>query len=123
MDIGASVCKAGRPACEICPLRRLCRSYPRILNAKISARKIPAFAGMRKKKERVDEFGLPNRIYRGRIVEFLRGGQLPEAKLDDLGRKIRQAYGVSERPWLMVVLAGLEKDGLVEKKNGRWGLA
>lgn len=117
MDIGATVCKAGRPRCEACPLRRYCRSYPRILDDEISP--------LRKKRplERVDEFGLPNRIYRGRVVEFLRGRHVPVAQIDTLGRAVRERYARADRAWLARVLSGLEKDGLIEKKNGRWRLA
>jgi A/G-specific adenine glycosylase len=28
MDFGATVCRARKPACATCPLRRLCRAYP-----------------------------------------------------------------------------------------------
>lgn len=117
MDIGAGVCKAGRPDCGTCPLKGLCRSYPRILKMKTLPRQKQA------RRERVDAFGVPNRIYRGRVIESLRAGSLSEARLDGLGRKIREAYGVSDRPWLENVLKGLEKDGLVERKDGRWRLA
>ena len=28
MDLGATVCTARKPACEVCPMKRLCSSYP-----------------------------------------------------------------------------------------------
>lgn len=117
MDLGARVCKAGRPDCEACPLKRSCRSYPRILGLKALPRQ------KHPRRERVDAFGLPNRIYRGRVVEFLRNRRLPETDLEALGRAVRERFGAADLPWLESVLAGLEKDGLVERKNGGWDLA
>ncbi|WKZ29430.1 MAG: A/G-specific adenine glycosylase [Patescibacteria group bacterium] len=101
MDIGATICKAGRPFCMECPLKTLCRSYPRILKVKTLPKQKPA------RKERVDADGIPNRIYRGRVIETLRKG--PAAEKDLAG--------------LLHVLPGLEKDGLIKRKNGRWVLA
>ncbi len=118
MDIGSSACKAAHPDCERCPLRRLCRSYPRILTMKAS---LPRQKNAR--KERVDAFGVPNRIYRGRVVEALRTGPVADAELDALGRKVRQTYGASDRAWLENVLGGLEKDGLVTRGKRGWKLA
>jgi A/G-specific adenine glycosylase len=28
MDLGATVCIARKPRCEVCPIAKLCRSYP-----------------------------------------------------------------------------------------------
>ncbi len=101
MDLGARVCKAGRPRCEDCPINRLCASYPRIL----SMRRLPRQKAAR--KERVDAHGVPNRIYRGRVIEALRKGPATDAALS--------AYAH--------VLPSLEKDGLIRKRRGRWVLA
>lgn len=117
MDLGAAVCKAGRPRCEACPLKDACRSYPRILKLDALPRQKTA------RKERVDTHGLPNRIYRGRIVERLRTAGVSVSGIDALGRAVRERYGAADRPWLEGVLLGLEKDGLVKRKNGRWALA
>ncbi len=118
MDIGATICKATRPACEICPLRTMCKAYPRILKI----RKLPSQKTAR--KERVDALGIPNRIYRGRVVEFLREQSVPVATLGRLGRGIREAYDdVEHGAWLRGVLEGLVRDGLIAKKRGRWVLA
>lgn len=117
MDIGATVCKAGRPDCEACPLKRTCESYPRILAMKTLPRQKHA------RQERVDAFGVPNRIYRGRVVEALRAKSVSERGLDALGRQIKETYATSDRSWLIGVLEGLEKDGLIVKKGRSWGLA
>lgn len=101
MDLGAGVCKAGRPRCEACPIKRLCASYPKILTMRSLPRQKAA------RKERVDAHGIPDRIYRGRVVEALRAGPVTPKAL--------AAYAH--------VLPGLEKDGLIRKERGRWVLA
>ncbi len=101
MDLGATVCKAGRPRCEACPLRRLCASYPKILTMKTLPKQKAA------RKERTDALGIPNRIYRGRVIEALRKGPATDKALSGFAH----------------VLSGLEKDGLIRKARGRWVLA
>ncbi len=100
MDIGATICKAGRPMCAACPMKALCRSYPRILKMKT----LPSQKTAR--KEHVDALGIPNRIYRGRVIEALRDGP-----------KSARALSFAAH-----VLPGLQKDGLITRKNGRWML-
>lgn len=62
--------------------------------------------------------GVPNRIYRGRLVEQLRraprGGALPAAML---GRRILPGFGEAQHRWLGKILAGLERDGLVRVRG------
>ena len=66
--------------------------------------------------------GLPSRIYRGRIVDRLRKG-VPRGGVQQaqLGRFIRPGFSERDREWLELLIAGLEKDGLVETRgNGSW---
>ena len=117
MDIGATVCKAGKPTCPDCPLKTFCASYPRILKMKaLPKQKAP-------RRERVDAHGIPNRIYRGRVIEALRERPWPTAQIDSLGQRVRPSYAAAERSWLLGVLSGLERDGLVRKSGTRWVLA
>jgi A/G-specific adenine glycosylase len=116
MDLGATVCKAGRPLCEACPLKASCRSYPRILTMKALPRaKTP-------RRERLVD-GSPERIYRGRVIERLRAGPVALRDLDALGRAVRPAYARSDRAWLASLVAKLEKDGLISSEKGRIRLA
>jgi A/G-specific adenine glycosylase len=117
MDIGATVCKAVRPSCGACPLKKFCASYPEILSLSSLPRQ------KAKRVEKKDKLGIPKRIYRGRIVEALRARSIPDARLETLGKLVRQGYNPSHRAWLREVLAGLEKDGLVKNSKGRWMLA
>lgn len=117
MDIGATLCKAGRPSCGVCPLKKRCASYPAILRL----RSLPTQKA--KRSEKKDALGIPNRIYRGRIVEELRARSISETRLEALGKRVRKDFDKTHLPWLRGVVAGLEKDGLITKKRGRWELA
>jgi A/G-specific adenine glycosylase len=67
MDLGATICTARRPACDRCPLVAECLSaHPseiELFGAKHAAKKEPEIRGE------------PRRIWRGRIVELLRGAR------------------------------------------------
>jgi A/G-specific adenine glycosylase len=102
MELGARICSARRPRCEICPLCGLCRS---VGTEGESRRRGGRFEGSR-------------RYYRGRIVAVLR--QHPRGvPLDELGRLVRADYGRQARDWLRGVLEGLARDGLVELAEER----
>jgi DNA-binding HxlR family transcriptional regulator len=63
---------------------------------------------------------VPNRIYRGRVVEVLRSLKpRQQIRASKLGRQIRQGFDGKDSRWFARVLKGLERDGLVElTKNG-----
>jgi A/G-specific adenine glycosylase len=103
MDVGATICTARRPRCEICPVSGLCASRTFMIGdtAPAGSREL-SFAGM------------PLRMYRGRIVEKLRsvppGGSL---RIDVLGRAIFSGFSARNRRWLLGLITGLERDGLI----------
>jgi A/G-specific adenine glycosylase len=105
MDLGATICTARRPLCAECPVSITCKSA-----FVFDGRK----AGKRKAKHEPSYGGIPNRLYRGRIVEVLRNinGQ-GKIGLHELGRRIKTPFKTSEEAWLDSLLRGLEKDGLV----------
>lgn len=111
MDLGAMVCTARRPRCGICPVAKSCRSRAGMTSA----------APRRGRREQGLQ-GIPNRIYRGRIVELLRStGEGITWRLDDVGKKILPAYGKVHRPWLNKMLRDLEADGLILVRQSRRG--
>ncbi len=107
MDLGATICTARRPDCAACPLDRICASRKGMAHAK--GKPSRSEPGLR---------GVPNRIYRGRIVEALRstkGG----ITAGDLGRTIHPGFSDGDAPWIGKLIAGLERDGLVRvRKDG-----
>ncbi len=110
MDFGSSVCKARRPLCEICPVQKECRAFPEILHAKPHKQK-------KREPSPLSTPRIPNRIYRGRIVEYLRLHS--HASVAVLGPSIKKDFSVSDdTQWLSELLRGLQRDGLIIQKKG-----
>jgi A/G-specific adenine glycosylase len=109
MDLGARVCTARQPGCEHCPLRSFCASKGHMLGK--SVRKSTREQQMR---------GIPNRLFRGRIVEFLRSRR-DAVPLRSIGRSILPGFSDRHGPWLTKIVAGLERDGVVRARGtGAW---
>jgi len=111
MDFASAVCTKQAPQCAHCPLQKKCAAYPCTGDR------------VHKKKEiGRSEHGkhIPRRIYRGRIIEFLRaqvGG------IEDIGRAIKKDWHVHrDQKWLMEVLSILEKEGFIIKRGKKWML-
>jgi len=106
MDLGATICTARRPLCAGCPVSAVCKS---------------AFGfdgnetGKRKAKAEPSHDGVPNRLYRGRIVEVLRNlDGRGDIGLRELGKRIKTPFKKSDEAWLSSLLHSLERDGLVK---------
>jgi len=118
MDFGSIICTKRNPKWDICPLTAagLMKAAYKVKLEKSSA----------KKQEPGRDVGgtfVPNRIFRGRIVEQLRDTQEGMA-LADIGAHISVDW--SERlhkKWLRELLEKLEKDGMVARKKNRYLLA
>jgi A/G-specific adenine glycosylase len=112
MDLGATICTARKPKCTACPLSDNCPSAGTMQEAVRTRRPEPLFRGE------------PRRLWRGRVVELLRGADaagLTRSKLDRaiLGREATD----TERQWLDDLVTTLEHDGLLSRKGLRISLA
>lgn len=109
MDLGAVICRARTPRCAECPARPHCRA------AATFERAAKGVAEPRARYGGASEaFHGSRRYYRGRVVAWLRGlaeGEACDAWL--LGREIKPGFAEGDRPWLVDLLRGLERDGLV----------
>lgn len=108
MDLGATVCTASNPRCGQCPLSRSCPSSFRVKPIGGVARREPG------------RDGVPNRIYRGRVIELLRnlnGTRFISANA--VGKIIKSSYTPKDRIWLSRLLGSLEEDGLVALRKKR----
>lgn len=108
MDLGATVCTASNPRCDLCPLSRSCPSSFRVKPTRSVVRREPG------------QDGIPNRIYRGRVIELLRnlnGTRFISAKA--VGKSIKSTYTRRDRIWLSRLLGSLEEDGLVALRKKR----
>ncbi len=114
MDLGATICRARRPLCNHCPVNDSCKSshLGSISNTGIRPRT----------KREPSHAGLPNRLWRGRIVQNLR-------LLDDhkvvtimkLGKSIKNNFRREEMRWLKGILRSLSEDGIVTTERAGSG--
>ena len=112
MDFASLICTKRSPKCMQCPLKMVCCSYPSPDDVVEVKRKEVG----RKENGR----HIPRRIYRGRIVEFLRDNI---GTTDEIGVVIKNDWLLSkDYKWCENVLKGLEKDGIIMCKKGKWML-
>lgn len=103
MDLGAMVCTSRSPKCASCPVAPSCRSRTRMR----AARTTPGTS-------EPSLYGVPDRLYRGRIINHLRA--LKDGRtvsLENLGTHIVPRFTRRNGAWLRRVLTKLERDGLV----------
>ena len=119
MELGALVCTASRPRCQLCPLRAECRAYAQwsaadadIFSAPLTY--APTRAPRRAVAERAAPFTSTARYFRGRTVEILRGLEAGTTlPLVELGPQIKPDWTPDDLPWLEKLVAGLAVDGLL----------
>lgn len=113
MDLGATICNSSNPTCDVCPVVKFCPSSFRVRRRNVII-----------KKREPSHDGLPNRIYRGRIVDALRHArQNSFVSLKRLGLQIKDSYSTHDEKWLVGLLKNLEKDGLLVLHNTKSGPA
>ncbi len=117
MDFGSAVCKKITPQCEICPMKDFCNSafkVKKIARKKVVSKEPGRFVGSK---------FIPNRIFRGRIVEQLRDAS-EGLSLEQIGPLIAIDWSVDEhRLWLQELLEKLELDQMIKKTRKRYVLA
>lgn len=104
MDIAAQFCTARSPRCLFCPIAKACQSAFRLAEVSPPHVSEPSHRGK------------PNRIWRGRVIELLRG--LAPGQTMAVAELRKQLFASEEEPdvpWLEHILAALERDGLVER--------
>ena len=104
IELGALVCTARRPTCEVCPLHGHCAARASIA---------PAIAALPRAARNGAQptAGGPNRLYRGRVLAALRA-QAAGIDLRDLGSEIQPEFTDADLPWIAGVVESLRKDGL-----------
>ena len=111
MDFGSMICTRDAPHCGKCPLRSSCHFFPLYTNKKEKVLLV-----MEKKLEpgvhEGDKF-IPNRIFRGRIVEFVRNDAGKEYTVRRFGQRIKSDYNVNDTPWLLSLCQKLQQEGLI----------
>lgn len=111
MDFGSMVCTRVKPHCDSCPLQVSCRFFPLYTTQKENVLYV-----MEKAPEQgVVEEGkfVPNRIFRGRIVEWVRKNSGTDLLLHELGKIIKADYTEEDHLWLLALCSKLQADGLL----------
>ncbi|PIQ75727.1 hypothetical protein COV83_06650, partial [Candidatus Peregrinibacteria bacterium CG11_big_fil_rev_8_21_14_0_20_49_14] len=118
MDFGSLVCTTTNPKWEICPLTKkgLCKA----------AYKVRLQKGRSVKKEPgrcVGSTFVPNRIFRGKIVEELRDAAAPLSG-EEIGTRICIDWSSAHHmEWLENILKKLESDALLVKNGDAYTLS
>jgi len=115
MDVGATICSARAPKCLICPLRDDCAAAP------VDAAALAALAsGARKRSpQEALPFERTTRYLRGRIVDRLR--DVPPGislLIDDLIASLAEIVPPDRLDEIPAVTEALERDGIVERRDG-----
>lgn len=106
MDIGAGYCTARKPKCAECPLKSACASAGTMTEQSPVRRVEPS------------RYGVPRRIWRGKIVEQLRREHIG-LSIDDIAAHLFGFAATNEdKVWLDELTKQLEKDGICRQNNG-----
>ncbi len=118
MDFGSIICTKRNPKWDLCPL-----TARGLMKAAYKVTVDPAAKCAKKEPGRlVGSTFVPNRIFRGRIVEALRDAKA-RLPLHVIGSAVCIDWNAAEHEaWLTGLLEKLEKDGLVRLSRGSWEL-
>jgi A/G-specific adenine glycosylase len=115
MDLGATLCTARAPKCLLCPLAASCAAAP--IDAASLAERAASHARPRSPQERL-RFEQTTRYVRGRVIDRLRDLPADERiSLLDLHAQLASELPHHDASSLETVLAGLERDGVVERST------
>lgn len=104
MDLGATTCTARKPRCGVCPISHLCSSRGLIPSKKNTVA-----------KQGASRNGIPNRIYRGQIIEELRKND--GTRSVEAGILAKRLIGKERDVWFWSLLQGLQKDGIITMRG------
>ncbi len=115
MDFGSLVCMRKEPLCSLCPLHQSCRFFPLYEVGKKEVLQVRE----KKKEQGVNENGkfIPNRIFRGRIVEWVRKNERKKVRIEELGLAVKKDYTSVDEEWLLKLCMKLEKEGLFKMRK------
>ena len=111
MDFGSLCCTRDTPQCQHCPLQKTCQFFPHY-----KSKGPQALYVMEKKVEQgVKENGkhIPHRIFRGRIVEYIRNNNNKEVSLSTIGKAIKKDFTINDSSWLLKLFCKLQEDKLI----------
>lgn len=116
MDFGSIICTKNTPKWELMtkPMQSVCKSYGKKITRKVMKKKEPG-------RMMAGRF-VPNRIFRGKIVEVLRDAKKP-LTLSEIGSQAVADWTMGDhKKWLAGLLEKLEADRILESKRGKYSL-
>lgn len=119
MDMGATICTSAAPQCTRCPLQETCRAYEEMGQQSLfpSGTVLRELRKVAEKKTpyKTEPFTSSNRYFRGRVIAHLRSLPTNEyLPLLTLGPLLKAEFQADDLPWLEKLIAGLQRDGLVQ---------
>lgn len=117
-DLATSVCTK-TPQCAICPLKDLCPCANGFMAGDyLTPKRTIKKANETKHRDKP----YPDRIYRGRILKYIREEKSVRHAIK-IGAVIDPNFdSKKDQTWLEAMLGRLIRDGLIEKKAGKWSL-
>lgn len=112
-DLATSYC-GKKPNCAACPFQNDCASAQQFLSGGIEVPK----RTIKKANEKVREGKrYPDRIYRGRILAFIR--ERPGSEVFEIGPAVDDSFTEQDAEWIQVMADRMECDGLIYQKDGK----
>ncbi|MEI7512642.1 MAG: A/G-specific adenine glycosylase [Candidatus Uhrbacteria bacterium] len=109
-DLAVDVCKK-IPNCTVCPLRSQCFASKKFLSGRV---RIPKQSIKKAVEKKYRDKPFPDRIYRGRILNIVRQGSVPLAKLGPL---VDSSFKLQDSSWIKRMIIRMEKDGLIRMEK------
>ena len=103
MDVGATLCRIEKPLCAQCPFKPACRFFAAGKHKHVPAARVP----------KQSKFEGSTRQKRGNIIDHLRDTAGDGITLGALAKAIHPNGEDRDLRWLVELLEGLERDGLV----------
>ncbi len=119
MDLGATICASANPQCARCPLQEQCQAYKDMSQYSL----FPGGTVLRQLRKVAEPktpyetkpFTSTSRYFRGRIIDHLRSLTTNQRiTLADLGPILKPDYNQADAAWLLKLVQGLAKDGLLD---------
>ena len=118
-DLATSICTK-TPHCALCPLKQTCQSAERFLSGTVQTPK----KTLKKARESVHRNKrVPDRIYRGRILKYIRESVAPQTLLS-IAQHIDTTFdSTKDTAWVQAMLTRLTNEGFLTPRGSCWTIA
>ena len=107
------------PTCATCPMRTVCPAAAKFLSGKV---RVPKQMVKKAVESRHRDKKFPDRIYRGRILKFVR--ENGTVGIDEIGPVVDAGFdAMVDHDWIVAMVGRMKKDGMVRHSQQRISLA